>query len=831
MKKKLPIFGIGVGAVCTVMAAFMCVNVVSALIQINETNRIIEENTIIPIEYEDETELLEGLTTYRYEAERGKFNGFTSNGQINQPHACPGASLDFNEKYSGGVALRNIFSSPTLETPNSFTFTVTSDKNVKINALLRCSGNNAASSSTSFAIGDFYQVKVNKTAIKITGALPGKDKDGLTNTNFVLPLVAGENNIEVITKPYTSTVDGCFDYLELYTTASLTGYEDTAWDMSNFEITMPPMGNRYGSAIYNCEECGTTFNFDSIPSINVGLEQGLYEQIEKEVDGEKITEYYFKNSDKRVSSNPLPKEVQHKLTIESEYVTFADGSKTQDVWEFYEFPEVICNLEGYNVSGWYVKNNKTEVWESKQFAMPKNDLTVVPVFDSNEYKADLEKEEYEKHNEGKPKEEWEASPKAGSFNGKINLNDINDDNGNPVDYKPIHSSGTATTGFNKSTLRDDVTEGIIYDTDFAERATLYKYSKVEAGWTFLTCSGCKMVNKTKTIKVKMQNQGKSALGFDFWFTTSSGNPTNNGNNPHVNAITLQPNEVIKFELDVKFSNTNLMSYFKFNVASSELKLAMIQYVEDVSQAASHQVTINNIPNSKYTVMFEKGNTAQIKEGKSLIGLNINAPENYILDGFMVDDDRTTVVSTDAFVMGNKDVTLTPVFRYSLGGKVDLTQTIGNGSNYIHGTGLSGFNRDKLSGSMKNEIVLKDDGEGQYYEVSTLFGYEGGLSDTSKTYSFIIMAGYKTSGRSKVNYILTNSGTETLRFTISQPNSSGNYASESTAKSEMIELAPGETKIVSIVAQLGNSNVLGYFAFDCHTTTDMALHVSEYIETA
>ena len=46
MKKKLPIFGIGVGAVCATMAAFMCVNVVTALIQINETNRIIQEKFI-----------------------------------------------------------------------------------------------------------------------------------------------------------------------------------------------------------------------------------------------------------------------------------------------------------------------------------------------------------------------------------------------------------------------------------------------------------------------------------------------------------------------------------------------------------------------------------------------------------------------------------------------------------------------------------------------------------------------------------------------------------------------------------------------------------------
>lgn len=830
MKKKLPIFGIGVGAVCATMAAFMCVNVVTALIQINETNRIIQENTHTPIEYIDETELLEGLVTYRYEAEKAEFDGFSSNGAINYEHACVGASFHFDEKYSGGVALRNIFSAPSLEKPNSFSYKVTSDKNVKINAILRCSGNNSTSSYTSFAIGDFFQVKVNKRAIKITGQLPAKDKDGLMNAAFILPLVEGENNIEIITKPYTSVVDGCFDYLELYTTANLTGFEESSWDMSNIEITLPPMENRYGSAVYVCEECNKTYSFDSLPSISVGLEEGLYEKVEKEENDEKITEYYFKNTEKLVSSDPLPKTVQHKLTIKSDYVTFKDGQKEQQVWEFYEFPEVVSNLEGYHVSGWYAENNKNQVWEAKQFSMPKNDLTVVPVFDYDFYKNELEQNEYENFNEGKPEEEWTNSPKYGTFNGKIDLNDINEGK-QVVDYKPIHTNSSATTGFDRKKLASQVTKGVLYDDEkFSENATIYSYNKVESGWSFLTCSTCKLSNKTKTIKVKMQNQGKAALNFDFWFATQSGNPTGNGSNPHVNGITINPNEIVSFELDVKFSNGNLMSYIKFNIPSSELKLAMTQYVEDVSQAPSHRVTINNVPNSKYTVLFENGNTADIKEGKSLVGLKVNAPENYMLEGFLIDDDKSKIVSLGGFTMGTKDVTLTPVFRYAYGGRVDLTQSSGSGPNYIHGTGLSGFNSSKLSNGMKNEIILKGDNGEQFYELSTLFAYEGGLSDTSKDYSFIIMAGYQTSGsrKSKVNYVLTNSGSEALRFSISQPNSSGNYLT--APKTEMIDIAPGETKIVSITTQLGNTNVLAYFDFDCHTNTDMALYVSEYIET-
>ena len=42
MNKKLPIFGIGVGGVSAIMAAIICVNVVSSLVEINKTNQIIQ---------------------------------------------------------------------------------------------------------------------------------------------------------------------------------------------------------------------------------------------------------------------------------------------------------------------------------------------------------------------------------------------------------------------------------------------------------------------------------------------------------------------------------------------------------------------------------------------------------------------------------------------------------------------------------------------------------------------------------------------------------------------------------------------------------------------
>jgi hypothetical protein len=180
-------------------------------------------------------------------------------------------------------------------------------------------------------------------------------------------------------------------------------------------------------------------------------------------------------------------------------------------------------------------------------------------------------------------------------------------------------------------------------------------------------------------------------------------------------------------------------------------------------------------------------------------------------------------------MGDKDVTLTPIFRYKSGTRPDLTDSGGNGKNYIFSsTGLKGFNYKTLSEGMKNEIVLKGAGTTKaYYESATLFTYAGGLSDTSQGYSFIHMCALRVSGAYYITYNLFNDGTETLRFTITQTNSSSGYANENNAKSDMIVLEPGAYTTVTLTMSLGNASVLTYYDFDCHTTSDLRLYVTEY----
>ena len=831
MAKKLPIFGIGIASVLTVFTVISTVSVIGAMNEIDETNKFISDNIQIPIEYIDETSLKpadEGVYSLKFEAEHAKFVGVSSSGATNLDHACAGKSYKFGEEFSGGAALTNIFSSPSLDNANKLVFTVNSDKNVKVNGIIRCGGS-TSSSFTSFGITDLFQIKINNRTIRLTGNLPLSTDKKLVTVPISLSLTEGQNDITISTKPYTSIVTGDIDYMEFYTTANITGYEKQSWDMSNYKITLPPMSARLGKAEYICDKCGSTYKVDSLPSIDAGLENGIYEKIEKEENGDKITEYYFANSDKLVSSDPLPKTIQHKLTIQSDYVTFEDGSKEASVWEFYEFPEVVDTLDGRKVSGWYNVKNKSEQWTSNEFWMPTYDVTVAPIFDADNYKQDLEVEEHNKYNEGKPKEEWSNSPLYGSFNGKIQLNDRS------VSYKPIHSSSTATVGFSQGKLASSVTETIIFDKNtYDEYGTIFAYDGVKKDWSFLTCASCNLSSDyPKTFKVKMNNQGTSTLSFDFWFATASSNPTGNGNNPHKSGIVLNPNETINFELDVKFSNSNIMSYFKFNEDAAQMKLAMTWYTENVSTAPEHNVVIKNIPNTNYTVQFNNGTTAKVKEGKSLPELIVNAPEDHILDGFFVNDDKENIIGPSGFIMGKEDVTLTPIFRYKTGEKVDLTDSGGNGKSYIFSSadkGLSGFTASKLSNNMVNELVLKGTGNNLYYETATLFKYEGGLSNTAiENYSFLHMAALNVSGKYRIAFNLKNDGTEALKFTLTQTNRSGDYANSAVSPStDMIELNPGECKTVFIeTPRFGNASVLTYYKFYCHTNSDMRLYVTEY----
>ena len=139
--KKL-LFPVVSGVLVGAMVISSAVNVIGALVEIDNTQKIIDANTVVPIEYEDETALTEGLTTYKFEAEQAQFNGKSSNNSATneKSHACAGLSAAFDQSFSGGMAIKNVWSSHAEDKLNEFLFNITSDKNVTVNLTMSCSG-------------------------------------------------------------------------------------------------------------------------------------------------------------------------------------------------------------------------------------------------------------------------------------------------------------------------------------------------------------------------------------------------------------------------------------------------------------------------------------------------------------------------------------------------------------------------------------------------------------------------------------------------------------------------------------------------------------------
>ena len=159
--KKPSIFTLGVTGVSVICGIVVIASVVSAANGIKDKNKIIADNTETPIDYIDETTLEEGLTSYTFEAENAEFKGKSSNGSSMLDHACAGASYYFSDGISGGMALYNIFTSPTEKEKNQVVFAFNSDKNVTINMDIRVSVCNS-NVFTAFSFSDLYSIKVNK---------------------------------------------------------------------------------------------------------------------------------------------------------------------------------------------------------------------------------------------------------------------------------------------------------------------------------------------------------------------------------------------------------------------------------------------------------------------------------------------------------------------------------------------------------------------------------------------------------------------------------------------------------------------------------------------
>ena len=623
----------------------------------------------------------------------------------------------------------------------------------------------------------------------------------MTSIRTPINIVAGENKIIFETKPYTPYTQAIFDCITLNTTANITDYEPHYWDISNFEILLPPSLNRLGQVKRICNDGETPVSFGTakLPDITTGVASGLYKEVVSEDEsGNKVKQYFFSNSDVLVTSDPLPKIVQHKLTIVSDKVTFEDDTNEANVWEFYEMPSIKNKLDGYQIVGWYNVKNPSETWLDKEFSMPKYDVIIAPYFEVNEFLEEFGK------------------------GGKINLNDTSEG------YKPIHSKGS--NGFNVNELRNNVSKTIIKDTDsFAEVATLYQYNKApQEGWSFLTCNSAKINGTDKMDLIyKLQNQGSDTLNLEIWQTNGSTNPTA-ASNPH-KSVTIKPNEIVSFELEVAgFGNGNMMTYILFkNNCSSKLRLAMTQYSKKQSTLPTHNVTIQNIEGSNLKVKFANGTTStKLKEEKILPDLIVEGNENYELAGFINANDMTKYWTISQFVMGKEDVTLIPYFAYKNHYQVDLSYQAEN--NLIHPRGINGFTQKELFNNVKNSFVLMGDEDNKHYELATNFVWSG---EVKTGYSFINMVSNKVAGTYNIVYTFKNEGSETISFKIKQINAGGDFTS-TTVPSAEITLNPGESKVVTLrVPALGNANSLTYYEFLNDFSKGLKLATTQYFQVA
>jgi len=798
--KKPSIFTLGITGVSVICGIVVIASVVSAANGIKDKNKIIADNTETPIDYIDETTLEEGLTSYTFEAENAEFKGKSSNGSSMLDHACTGASYYFSDGLSGGMALYNIFTSPTEKEKNQVVFTFNSDKNVTINMDIRVSVCNS-NVFTAFSFSDLYSIKVNKKLLGINDSIPKSgDEHGMASIRTPINIVAGENKIIFETKPYTSYTKAIFDCITLNTTANVTGYEPHYWDLSSFEILLPPSLNRLGQVkrICNDGEAPISFGTANIPDITTGLATGLYKEVDSEDEsGNKVKQYFFSNSEFLVTSDPLPKTAQHKLTIASDKVTFEDDTNEANVWEFYEMPTIKNKLDGYKIVGWYNVKNPSEIWLAKEFAMPKYDVQIAPYFEVNEFLEEFGK------------------------GGKINLNDTSEG------YKPIHSNGS--NGFDANTLRKNVTKTIIKDPNsFAEVATLYQSDKSpQEGWSFLTCNTAKINGADRMDLIyKLQNQGSDTLNLEIWQTNGSANPTA-ASNPH-KSVTIKPNEIVSFELEIAgFSNGNMMTYILFkNNCSGKLRLAMTQYSKKQSTLPTHNVTLQNVEGSNLKVKFADGTTStKLKEEKVLPDIVVEGNENYEVAGFINANDMTKSWTISQFVMGTEDITLIPYFAYKDYYQVDLSYQ--KDGNVIHPRGINGFELKQLSDAVTTGFTLVGDGTDKHYEAVTYFNWN---EEVKTGYSFINMASNNVYGKYNVIYTFKNEGSETISFKIKQINTSGEFESDTVPSTE-VTLNPGETKVVTLeTSKLGNANSITYYQFLNDFTGGLKLATTQYFQS-
>lgn len=533
MSRKDPFYVWIIRAVI-VAALIVAVIVQSVLLTdgVRENRRLIQELTGYNAGRIYEQNGGEGVKSNVFEAETLTFDGSIYNGETDTGHACAPLALDIDANYGGGVAVGNL-GVPDGAAKNTLTLKVTSDKKARITMSVCIVSPEA---DTPFSEG--YTVTANgKTPRDFADAVASSSATAgtISEVPLVIDIETGENTIVFTAESNAFALDS----VDMRTSAALTGFVPWQWDASGIAVTVLPTDYDGGTITVSDEHAR---NFYGVPSLFSGIASGFYTAVP---DGDDISVRFSSIAAEVARKSAEP----HTLTLDSEYVSFAGGSKTAEVTMFSHMPEITENLpDGYELYGWYDKSDWTKVYGMTDFVMTDRAVTLVPVIEDGVYATEVSDE----------------------LTQVCLLPDKKDGN------TPIRTG--LGSGFDMRALSDGMTKESMPGSGEGVVGAVYNYSgTIDKGWSFITMNACDYtVGGIKSVVYTYQNKGSNPVSFDVWQTSSSSAPKAEGN-PHT-SVTLAPGEWTRFVMSFIFNNNNLLTYHEFTSATSDLRLASAQYI-------------------------------------------------------------------------------------------------------------------------------------------------------------------------------------------------------------------------------------------------------------
>lgn len=536
MRQKDPLYvKIIYAVIIAALAVAIIVESVTLTSGIRENRRLNEELTGYNADRIFEQNGGEGVKSNVFEAETLTFAGSIYDGETNTGHACAPSTFMIASTYSGSIALGNL-AVPDGATENMLTLKVTSDKKVRITMTVRVL---TPDEETLFA--ESYTVSANgKEPRNISDVVvPARSEVGMVaDADLVIDLEVGVNTI------IFGATDKAFgiDSVDLKTSATLTGFVPYEWDSTGLSVTAEP--NEFTSGTLSMSDSHSSATYE-IPAVFDGVSNGIYKTVNV---GDKVS---IRLNGTSLEVYEMSAEA-YTLSVESDYITFADGSKTCELTVFSGLPEYVSAVpEGNILLGWYDKNAPERVYELDKFIMMNSDMTIIPVIEDYDYAENTTSE----------LQQIRIIPDPAT---NTNVNEY-----------PIRQAHTK--GFDFYTLRDSLTTEAMVGYNEGTAGTVFNYpGKVEKGWYFTTLLNLTQSTGDKSIVYFYQNKGTETVSFDIWQAASS-NDHKEAGNPY-KRVTLAPGEWTEFVLTFSFTRQWLLSHYEFTAPTENLKLACAQYI-------------------------------------------------------------------------------------------------------------------------------------------------------------------------------------------------------------------------------------------------------------